>query len=414
MFQGFEWSVAARYLRARRADGFISVIAGFSFLGIMLGVATLIVVMSVMNGFREELVDRLLGLDGHYIVSGYGGQVQDWRPAVDALNAVEGVERVIPFVQAQVMASNRGNAQGVVIRAFDPQTLRQAAEDRIQVRSGDLNELTGNDTISLATRLASRLGVREGDQITLISPQGRSTPFGTAPRLQRFKVVALFEVGVSTYDDVLAIMPLSTAQTYFQLDDAVSNLEIFIDDPLRVDQRLPAINEAIGGVGVASSWKQRNLSLVTALDVERAVMFIILTLIIVVAAFNIISSLIILVKDKARDVAVLRTMGASRGSILRVFMLAGASIGVVGTIAGFLLGTVFVAYIDEIRLFFEGLIGLTLWDPTVRFLSEMPAKMDMGEVISVVVISLVLSLLATLPPSLRAARLDPVEVLRYE
>lgn len=414
MFSSFEWMVALRYLRARRSDGFISVIAGFSLLGICLGVATLIIVMAVMNGFREELLSRILGVNGHVTVAGYGGRLDDFDRVADRVRGVEGVVSATPLIQGQVMATNRGRASGAVVRGVRAEALRGHELIGAGVVTGSLDDFGPPGTIALGHRLARNLGVAAGDRLTLVAPEGTSTPFGTAPRLRGFDVVATFDVGVFQYDNAFVFMPLDDAQVYFRLEDAVSQLEVFTTDPDRIDPIRAGIVDAVGEDGFVSDWRQFNESLFTALVVERNVMFLILTLIIIVAAFNIISSLIMLVKDKARDVAIMRTMGASQGSVMRIFVIAGASIGVVGTLLGFGLGVLFCLNIEAIREFLQLLTGTDLWNPEIRFLSEIPASMDPMEVGSTVVVALLLSLLATLPPASRAARLDPVEVLRYE
>jgi len=389
MFSPFERMVAARYLRPRRREGFISVIAGFSFLGIALGVATLIIVMSVMNGFREELLKRILGLNGHL--------------------EVYAAEGVIPNYDAA-----GGRTSGAVVRGIKPEDLRARKILADHIEAGSLDAFAGEDAILIGARLAQRLGVNVGDKVTLIAPEGRPTAFGTVPRVRAYTLAATFEVGMYEYDSTFIFMPLKAAQIYFRMPDAVSSLEVIAADPDRLRFLRDSILQALDRPLRILDWQQANSSFFNAIEVERNVMFLILTLIIVVAAFNIISSLIMLVKDKGQDIAILRTMGATRGMIMRIFLLSGASIGVAGSLAGFALGLAFADNIEIIRRGIQGLTGTELFAPEIYFLSQLPAKVDAGEVATVVIMALVLSFLATLYPSWRAARLDPVEALRYE
>jgi lipoprotein-releasing system permease protein len=413
IFGAFERMVAFRYLRARRQEGFVSVIAIFSLLGIALGVATLIIVMSVMNGFRADLLGRILGLNGDLAVYALSGGLPNFDAAAQKLRAVPGVTRVTPLVEGQVMATSDAGAAGALVRGIRPQDLRSLPLLANRIIQGSLADF-GDDGVAVGDRLARRLGVTVGSPITVISPQGTATAFGTMPRVKTYQVVALFNVGMYEYDNSFIYAPLAAAQLFFRLPDEVSSLEVFVDDSDRVREERRLIATALDGQVRIVDWQQANSSLFNAVEIERNVMFLILTLIIVVAAFNIISSMIMMVKDKGRDIAILRTMGASRAMILRIFMLSGASIGILGTIAGFVLGVVFTNNIEAIREALQRVIGTDLFAAEIYFFTRIPARIDTGEVAAIVAMALALSFLATLYPSWRAARLDPVEALRYE
>ena len=413
IFNAFERMVALRYLRARRQEGFVSVIAIFSLLGIALGVATLIIVMSVMNGFRADLLTRILGLNGDLGVYALSGGLADFDAAAQKVRDIPGVTRVTPIVEGQVMATSEAGAAGALVRGIRPDDLRSLPLLANHVIQGSLADFS-DDGVTVGDRLARRLGLTVGSPITVISPEGTATAFGTMPRVKTYHVVALFNVGMYEYDNSFIYAPLDAAQLFFRLPDAVSNLEIFTADPDRVREQRRLITTAFAGRVRIVDWQQANSSLFNAVEIERNVMFLILTLIIVVAAFNIISSMIMMVKDKGRDIAILRTMGASRGMILRIFVLSGASIGVIGTAAGFVLGLVFTDNIEAIRQGIQRIIGTDLFAAEIYFFTRIPARIDTGEVAAVVIMALALSFLATLYPSWRAARLDPVEALRYE
>jgi lipoprotein-releasing system permease protein len=413
IFGPFERMVAFRYLRARRQEGFVSVIAIFSLLGIALGVATLIIVMSVMNGFRAELVGRILGLNGHLAVYGETNQLKDFDAAAAKVRQVQGVTSATPLIEGQVMATSPGGASGALVRGIRPDDLRARKLIADNIVAGSLTEF-GDDGVAVGSRLARRLGLDVGGKVTLIAPEGTDTAFGTLPRLKTYTIAALFNVGFYEYDNSYIYVPLSSAQVFFRMPEAVTDLEVFLtdaDQAARMGQRIAA---ALGGKARLIDWQSANSTLVNAVEIERNVMFLILTLIILVAAFNIISGMIMMVKDKGRDIAILRTMGASRGMVLRIFMLSGASIGVVGTLAGFALGVLFTENIESIRHFLQDLLHVKLFAAEIYFFTRIPAQLDTGEVATVVSMALALSFLATLYPSWRAARLDPVEGLRYE
>jgi len=413
-FSRHEWMLSLRYLRARRKEGFISVIAGFSFLGIMLGVATLIIVMAVMNGFRTELQSKILGVNGHMIVQGVGTPIMGFEALAEKARAVAGVTSAIPFIEGRAMATARRRATGAMVRGLRAKDLMAFKTVSDKLRSGSLDGFADNAGIAIGSRLSLRLGAGVGDKVTLISPNGPPTPFGVAPQVRTYPVVAVFQIGMSEYDSTFIFMPFKLAQEYFRTGEGATGIEIMVEDVDEVERQASAIEPMLGESAQLSTWKQRNVTFFNALQVERNVMFLILTLIVLVAALNIISGLIMLVKDKGRDIAVLRSMGATRGSVMRVFFITGASIGVFGTLAGLVLGVVFCWNIEPLRQFISRLSGTELFSPELYYLSQLPAEMQTGETVTIVVMALVLSFIATLYPSWRAARLDPVEALRYE
>jgi lipoprotein-releasing system permease protein len=413
-FSPFEWMLSLRYLRARRKEGFISVIAGFSFLGIMLGVATLIIVMAVMNGFRHELLDKILGLNGHLLIQPLEKPLTDWADVSARLDKVPGIKLAAPIVEGQALASSPFNAGGVLIRGIRLQDLQKLPSIAKNIKQGTLTNFDDGGGVAIGRRLADQLSLRAGDNITLVAPRGAVTPMGTTPRIKIYKVAAVFEIGMSEYDSAMVFMPLKEAQAYFNRAGDVTAIEVYTDNPDKVDSYRKAVQDAAQRPIFMIDWRQRNATFFNALQVERNVMFLILTLIVLVAALNIVSGLIMLVKDKGQDIAILRTMGATQGSIMRVFLITGAAIGVVGTLVGFLLGVVVCLNIENIRQFLSWLTNTELFSPELYFLSHLPADMDTGETSAVVIMALVLSFLATLYPSWRAARLDPVEALRYE
>lgn len=414
MFARAERLVAWRYLRPTRQEGFISLVAAFALVGIALGVGTLIVVLAVMNGFRVELLGRVLGFNGHATVAAGPAGIADFDAITQKLREVPGVVGVTPYVEGQVLASANGVASGAIVRGVRPQDLRQGSLLAQHLLTGSLDALDEAGTAAIGSRMAQRMGLFTGDRITLISPQGVATAFGTVPRIKAFRIAAIFEVGMYEYDNGFIYIPLADAQAYFLLEGRVNAIEIMVADPEHVERYRPAIERELPSDLRLVDWKQLNAHFFSALEVERNVMFLILTLIVLVAAFNIITGLTMLVRSKTRDIAILRTMGATRAAVVRIFFLAGASIGIAGTLIGFVLGLAFALNIDTIRLWLEGLTGFELWSAEIRFLSRLPAKVLPEDVARVVAMGLGLSFLATLYPAWRAARTDPVEALRYE
>jgi lipoprotein-releasing system permease protein len=413
-FSAFEWMIAGRYLRSRRRETFISVIAGFSFAGIMLGVATLIIVMAVMNGFRTELLGKILGINGHMLVQPIDLPLTDYDAVAARLEGVPDVISAMPFVEGQALVSGPAGNFGALVRGVHESDLRRVPLVADNIQSGSLDGFDEGEGVAIGSRMAQQLGIALGDNVTIISPRGSVTPMGVTPRLKAYPVSAIFEIGMSEYDATFLFMPLEEAQAYFNMDTKVTGVEIYVLDPDAVGIMKATIEEAADRPTFVTDWRQRNVTFFSALEVERNVMFIILTLIVLVAALNIISGMIMLVKDKGKDIAILRTMGATRGSIMRIFLITGASIGCVGTLAGFFLGLVVCLNIESIRSFVSWLTTTELFSPELYFLSRLPAEIDSGETTTVLLMALALSLLATLYPAWRAARLDPVEALRYE
>jgi lipoprotein-releasing system permease protein len=413
-FAAFEWMLSLRYLRARRKEGFISVIAGFSFVGILLGVATLIIVMAVMNGFRKELLDKILGLNGHLLIQPLDSPLTDWEAVAARISKLPGIMLAAPIVEGQALASSPFNASGVLVRGIRVQDLVKLPSIANHILQGTLDGFDQGQGLVVGKRLADQLSVHVGDSLTVVSPRGAVTPMGITPRIKTYKIAAVFEIGMTEYDGAFVFMPLPEAQAYFNRNNDVTAIEVYTADPDQIDQFRQAVSQAAQRQIFMIDWRQRNATFFNALQVERNVMFLILTLIVLVAALNIISGLIMLVKDKSSDIAILRTMGASQGAIMRIFLITGASIGVVGTLTGFLVGTIICLNVESIRQFLSWLTNTELFSPELYFLSRLPAEMDPGETGAVVVMALTLSFLATLYPSWRAARLDPVDALRYE
>ena len=405
--------VAWRYLRSKKAEGFVSVIAGFSFAGIMLGVATLIIVMSVMNGFRQDLFSRILGMGGHMNVYTQGGPLFDYDALTEEIRRVDGIKNATPVIENQALLTVNGASTGVMVRGINQTDF--AARDILMdsIKQGDLEHFRDNE-VAIGTAMAKNFRLNIGDQITLMSPKTKSTPFGGMPRQRSYTVGMIFDVGMYQYNSNYIFMPLDTAQRFFEYNDGVSSIEIFLNHPEELEKIRKKLDKELAGRALVSDWRDLNKEFFNALNVERNVMFLILTMIIIVAAFNIISSMIMLVKDKGHDIAIMRTMGATRHNMLKIFILTGASIGFIGTIAGSILGISFALNIESIRKFLEGLTGTNLFSAEIYFLSQLPAEIDWSDVALVIGMAFSLSILATLYPAWRAARLDPVEALRYE
>lgn len=409
-----EKTLALRYLKSRKRTGFVSVIAGFSFLGIMLGVATLIIVMSVMNGFKAELMGRVLGLNGELgVYPAWGSTLPAYEKKAEAAARLDGVDKVVPVVDGQVMASTLETSSGVMVRGMRASDFAARPILKDGYKGADLADFE-EDAVIVGYRLAQKMAVRVGDTITLVSPKGNVTAFGTIPKMKAYRVLGTFDTGMFEYDGNFIFMPLVESQKYFMMKDGVSQLEVFVKNGFNADDVRETLFDAMGSEGQVYDWRHTNQAFFNAIEVERNVMFLILTLIIVVAAFNMISGLIMLVQDKAKDIAILRTMGMTRGGIQRVFLMSGLIVGFLGTFAGLGLGLLFCYNIDAIKTGLESLSGKELFSAEIYFLSHLPAKVDSSEVAVVVGMSLVLSFLATLYPSWKASRTDPVEALRYE
>ncbi|PVM83084.1 lipoprotein-releasing ABC transporter permease subunit [Caulobacter endophyticus] len=414
----WERTVAWRYLRTKRKNGGVALISVISFSAVMLAVFALITVMSVMNGFRAELLGRLLGFNGHIYAQGPLVNGPDREGVIARIKASPGVVQAAPLVEAQAMVIGPNQVTGAIVRGVNPADLRGMKLISGNIKQGSLNGFGegeyGGEMVLIGDRMARNLGLSVGDPITLISPSGPATAFGTSTREKDYVVGGVFSVGMSQFDESYVMMPLAQAQLFFGRDTAIDYVEVKLTDPDNAKQAKAAIEQAVGPGAFITDWMDKNSSYFNALQVERKVMRLILFFIVAIATLNIISGLVMLVKNKGRDIAILRTMGASQSSILRIFIMAGASIGLAGTLMGLLLGVLFCANITAIQNFVEWATGTAVFSADIYFLAHIPAKIDWVEVAGVVSISTLMSVLATLPPALRASRLDPVEALRYE
>jgi len=411
----YERMVARRYLLPGKGEGFIFLVASISLLAVALGVAALIIVMSVMSGFRAELFDKIVGLNGHAVIQGFDGRLPGWEPIAEAARKTPGVTSALPLIEQPLMATSNGRVEGVLVRGMRVPDLLANKTIAGNVQAGDLKSIVpGTGRVALGSRLADQLGAYPGSQISLISPDGRSTVMGTVPRIVTYTVGAVFEVGIYDYDKQMVIMPMQDAQNLLMMGDQVEDIEIQTDNPDRVQEILAPLQSMVKGRGVVIDWRQMNSALFQALEVERVAMFVVLSLIVLVAVFNILSSLIMLVRAKTRDIAILRTMGASRRSMMKVFVTVGVTIGSLGILLGIILGAIFLFFRQDVVNGIQAITGQNLWDPSVRFLTDLPSHSDPIEMAAIIIIALVLSFLSTLYPAYKAASTDPVQVLRYE
>ncbi|MDP4605569.1 MAG: lipoprotein-releasing ABC transporter permease subunit [Erythrobacter sp.] len=417
MLSPFEWMIAKRYLWPGKGEAFIALVAGISVGVVMLSVAMLVIVMSVMNGFRAELMDKIVGLNGHAIVQGYDGRLENWQSVLANIEATPGVVDASPLIEKPLLTSFNGNVEAVFVRGQTDEDIADLGE---KVMLGDMRSLyevspqSGAGRVAIGMRLAQNIGARVGDTITIINPMGRTTPFGTSPRQVGYEVGAIFEVGIYTYDEKFVVLPIKDAQTLLLMGDSVAQIEVTVDDPDQVGQILAPVVAQLTGRAAVSDWKTMNSALFEALQVERVAMFFALSFMVLVAAFNILSSLVMLVRAKTRDIAIMRTMGATRRSLLKIFVTTGTTVGAIGTMAGLALGAIVLFFREPIVDFIAFATGQQIWDPEVRFLSTLPSRSDPWEIAGIVTLALVMSFLATLYPALKAANTDPVQVLRYE
>jgi lipoprotein-releasing system permease protein len=417
MLSPFEWMIAKRYLWPGKGEAFIALVAGISVGVVMLSVAMLVIVMSVMNGFRGELLDKIVGLNGHAVVQAYGGRLDNWQSVLANVERTPGVIEASPMIEQPLLVSYNGRVEAIFLRGQSDKDIKALGDKVLLGQVASLYAPAGESglgRVAIGSRLAENLGVRVGDVITIINPAGRTTPFGTSIRQVGYEVGAIFEVGIYTFDEKFVMLPLKDAQTLLLMGDSVAQIEITVEDPDRVGEILAPVARALGGRALIADWKTMNAALFEALQVERVAMFFALSFMVLVAAFNILSSLVMLVRAKTRDIAIMRTMGATRRSMLKIFVTTGTTVGAIGTAAGLLLGAIVLFFREPIVAFIALATGQQIWDPQVRFLSTLPSRTDPWEILGIVMLALTMSFLATLYPALKAANTDPVQVLRYE
>ncbi len=411
----YERAIFKRYLLPQRGEGFIFVAAAFSFIAVTLGVAALVIVMSVMNGVRSDLFDKIVGINGHAVVQGFGGRLDNWQDVLKEARATPGVTSATPIIEQPLLATSNGRVEGVLVRGMLVSDILKNPSLNAKVLQGRLDTLSpGAGNVAIGSELARNLGAQVGSTISIINPSGRSTPFGTTYREIAYRVSAVFEIGVYDFDKAYVVMPMQDAQLLLLSGDQIGMIEVQTTDPDKVGEILEPLRQKVAAQAVISDWRSMNSSLFEALSVERVAMFVILSLIVLVAAFNIVSSLIMLVRAKTRDMAILRTMGAPRDSVLRIFMAIGLSIGISGTIVGMIIGFSLLYFRQGVLRGAEFITGQPLWDPSIRFLTELPSKPDPVEIVGIAVMAVVFSFLATLYPAFKAANTDPVQVLRYD
>lgn len=412
MLTPFERMIAKRYLWPGKGEAFIALVAGISVGVVMLSVALLVVVMSVMNGFRGEMLDKFAGLNGHAVIQAFGGKLDNWEEVLKEVRDTPGVTEASPLIEQPLLSSFNGRTVAIYVRG---NTQEDIGELQDKVLLGDLSQVQPDaGKVAIGSRLAANLGVRVGDSITVINPQGRATPFGTTIRQVPYEVAAIFEIGLYDFDETFVIMPIADAQTLLLLDDTISLIEIKVTDPDNVGEILAPVEQTLVGRAQIADWKAINSTLFEALEVERVAMFFVLSFMVLVATFNILSSLVMLVRAKTRDIAIMRTMGATRRSLLKIFVTTGTTVGAIGTVTGLIIGFIILYFRNPIVDGIAWATGVQIWDPQVRFLTSLPARVDPWEILGIALLALGLSFLATLYPALKASGTDPVQVLRYE